>query len=586
MRITLTLIVLLFTLSCTSTTAQPPIATSTEALMAVEVSHTSTTNGIELRSTERAATVFALQTASATPLPTRTPTETLTPTPTLPTRTPVPHLLSQQGPWLLYLHNIPRPAMMGIMEVPAEFILMNQDGSGRTSIPMPCYRDANAFFKDSGISANYMAPYGSGLYLFRPSENTGIVIRGMYGGYLDCRTNFNGDEKGGLLVSFYQASNDVSPELILYELPGGQIRERFPLVRCSKDTDICEKFRSNWSDMMNQQPRWSPNGRYLAFVALQDAPSSDLFVYDTQNGDLRRLTNGPDWVGPIEWSPDGTHIIMQELLNSSEFLFGPHSKPPSSVWSVSVPTNEIKLLYSTGEEPWWQNILLWLDEKRFIAYAGFLVDADQARDLRLVDMEAGTNRILFNGVFAAISFDPVHEVFAIYEQNTEYCLSNSICLVSMKDGSIRTFEHLPVYISFTRWDEKTGLFVSNSDCENDPQSLQAFNYQGTFTCVPKPTPTSIQLEIASYPAPNRQWSISVKDGLWLETQGQPVVKLNQQEASNVIWCPDSSCFFFFIPQQDQKWSLYHVSMPNLTVKMVDDGIENDGANAQWLGGEK
>ena len=583
MRITLTLMILLLTLGCTSTTTQPPIAPNTEALVAVEASRTPTPDGLVLRSTERAATVFAIQTASGTFLPTHTPTETLTLTPT---RTPVPHLLSPQGPWLLYLHNIPRPQMMDIMEVPTEFVLLNQDGSGRTSIPLPCSRDVNTFFMGSSASSNYMTPYGSGLYLFRPSENTGIVIRGMYEGYPGCRTNFNGDEKGGLLTRFYQASNDVSPELILYELPDGKIRERFPLIRCPQGVNFCEEFKSNWSDMMIQQPRWSPNGRYLAFVALLDATSSDLFVYDTQNGDLRRLTNGPDWVGPIEWSPDGTQIIVQELLSDFEFLFTPHSKPPSSVWSVSVSTNEIKLLYSTGEDPSWQNILLWLDDKRFITYEGFLVDADQARDLRLVDMEAGTNRILFNGVFVMISFDPVHEVFIIYEQNTENCLPSTICLVSLKDGTIRIPQNIPPYMPFPDWDENTGLFVSGEACENDPQNLQALDYRGNFICAPQPVPTQPSVETVSYPAPNGQWNVSIKDGLWLETQGQQAVKLNEQEASNVIWCPDSSCFFFFIAQQNQLWSLYHASVPDLKVKMVDEGIANDGTNAQWLGGEK
>jgi hypothetical protein len=190
-------------------------------------------------------------------------------------------------------------------------------------------------------------------------------------------------------------------------------------------------------------------------------------------------------------------------------------------------------------------------------------------------------------VFVMISFDPIHQVFVIYEQNTENCLPSSICLVSMKDGTIRPLEDLPDYLSFPDWDENTGLFVSGSDCENDPQSLQAFNYQGTFKCVPKPTPTStsVPLETASYPAPNGQWNVSVKDGLWLEAKGKPAVQLSQQAASNVIWCPDSSCFFFFMSQQDQKWSLYHVSMPDLTIKMVDEGIEFTGG-AKWLGGEK
>lgn len=521
-------------------------------------------------------------------------TETAIPLPTfeLPTVTPVPtevtSLLTLNGPWLVYLHNSPRPAMMDIAEVPAEFVLLNQDGSGRTAITLPCSQDVNTFLMDSGNSTNYLARYAGGLYLFRPSAATGMVVRGMHQGYPVCQHYFRGDEKGGLLASFYQASNDVSPELILYELPSGRIRERFPLVRCSNNTNVCEKYRSNWPEMMRQRPRWSPNGRYLAFVSILDATSSDLFVYDTQDGKLRRLTNGPDWVGPIEWSPDGTQIIMQEILNDSEFLFDPYSKAPASVWSVSVSTNEIRLLYSTGNAYTIQNILFWLDDKRFIAYEGFLVNADQARGLRLVDMEAGTDRILFKGVFVMIRFDPVHEVFAIYEQNTELCLPNIICLVSMKDGTIRPLEGPPTYMSFPNWDENTGMFVSSSDCENDPQSLQAFNYQGTLKCVPKPTLTptvSVPLEIVSYRAPNGKWTTSAQDGLWLESEGQTAVQISQETATDVIWCPNSNCFFFSVLQQNQQWTLYHVSLPDLIIKLVDEGIESNSIY-QWLGSEK
>ncbi len=367
----------------------------------------------------------------------------------------------------------------------------------------------------------------------------------------------------------------------------GKIHERFPLVRCSKDTDVCEKFRSNWPEMINQSPRWSPNGRYLAFVSILDATSSDLFVYDSQTGNLRRLTNGPDWVGPIEWSPDGTRIIMQEILNDSEYeyLFDPGSKPPSSVWSVSVNTSEIKLLYSTGNAYTIQNILLWLDDQRFIAYEGWLVNADQARDLRLVDMKAGTDKILFHGVFAMISFDPVHEVFVVYEQNTENCLPSNKCLVSMKDGTIRSLEGESYDLSFPDWDENTGLFVSGSDCKNDRQSFQAFNYRGMSKCVPKPTPTSTPVKTASYLAPNGKLSTSVTDGIWLETESKSMIQVSPETASDVIWCPNSSCFFFSVLQQDRTWNLYHVSLPDLTIKLVDEGIESSDTY-QWLGVEQ
>jgi hypothetical protein len=521
------------------------------------------------------------------------PTETLTPTAIrMPTLTSAPSLLSSQGPWLLYLHTIPRSGSMeiGVPAVPEKFMLVNQDGSERTPIHFIPAQDENTFLTDRGSAKKYLVSYAGELYLFRPSDAKVMSIGEAHCGYPFCPDDLGSDDKGVVLAKFYQAADDVSPELVLYELPSGKVRERFPLVRCSLDTDVCENFRSNWGEMMRQKLQWSPNRRYLAFVAVMDATSSDLFVYDTQTGNLRRLTNGPDWVGAIEWSPDGTQIIMQELLNDTEFLFDPNSKPPSSVWSVSVSTNEIKQLYSTGEDPTWQNILLWLDDTHFIAYGGFLVDADQARELRLVDTETGTSKILFDGVFVGISFDRVHEVFAIYEQNTEHCLPSSICLVSIKAGTIRPLDVDPYSFSFPWWEENSGLFVSGSDCENDPQSLQAVNYQGAFRCVPKvgptptPSPTLSPLETASYPSPDRQWRVSVKDGLWLETTGEPAVRISQQAASDVIWCPDSSCFYFFVPEQNQTWSLYHVSMFDRTVKLVDESLET--GNAQWLGDEK
>lgn len=531
------------------------------------------------------------------------PTETFTPLPTFASIPPTATLsstsipntavptsesivpLSTHGPWLVYRHNALTLGYADVPGKPEEFVIINQDGSGRTLITLPdC--DVDAFFMENDNSANYMANIGRDVYVFRPSQATGLLVyRQLWFSY--CGTYFSGNEKGGLLTSFYQASKDVSPELILYELPSGKIRERFPLVRCSKDTDVCEKFRSNWPEMMLQKPQWSPNGRYLAFVAILDAASSDLFVYDAETRRLRRLTNGPDWVGPIEWSPDGTQIIMQEILNDDEeeFLFDPHSKPPSSVWSVSVSTSEIKALYTIEDASTIQNILLWLDNKRFIAYEGFLVDADQAHDLRLVDIEAGTNRILFDGVFGMVSFDPVHEVFAIYEINTEYCLPTSICLVSMNDGAVHALGALPDYLSFPHWDENTGLFVSGTDCASDPKSWQAVDYQGAFSCVPKSVTTPESLETTSYFAPNGEWSISVKDGLWLETVGNPAVLVSQETASDVIWCPDSSCFFFSSLQQNHSWNLYHVSLPDLSIKMVDEGIYSRGTY-RWLGAEK
>jgi dipeptidyl aminopeptidase/acylaminoacyl peptidase len=367
-------------------------------------------------------------------------------------------------------------------------------------------------------------------------------------------------------------------------LPHGRVRDRFPLVTCTQDVKTCVDVRSIWEEMGGARLQWSPNGRYLAFVAILDGISSDLFVYDAQNSNLRRLTHGPDWVGPIEWSPDGTQIVMQEYLNQDLVDYGPSFAVPSSVWAVSLSTNEIRLLL-TGNAYMHHNILRWLDDRRFIAYEGSLLDPMYgALNLRVVDMETGTSRMLFDDWFVMHNFDPIHETLAIIKQGTEKS-PDGIYLVSIKTGTVRRLEQ-PPYLSWDfRWDSGTGLFVTIDDCQNDPQSLQAFDYQANFSCVPRPTQTPEPMEIASYPAPNGISSISVKGGLWLETESKPAIQVSPETASDIIWCPDSSCFFFSVLKQNQQWTLYHVSLVDLTIRMVDEGIQSTGSY-KWLGVEQ
>jgi WD40 repeat protein len=56
-------------------------------------------------------------------------------------------------------------------------------------------------------------------------------------------------------------------------------------------------------------PAWSPDGRFMVFSAIVDS-KSDLFVYDLQEEERRRLTNDP--FGDLQpvWSPDGSTIAF------------------------------------------------------------------------------------------------------------------------------------------------------------------------------------------------------------------------------------------------------------------------------------
>ena len=57
------------------------------------------------------------------------------------------------------------------------------------------------------------------------------------------------------------------------------------------------------------QPRWSPDGRHVAFVAVVN-DQADLYVMPRTGGQPRRLTQDAAEDGSPDWSPDGRHLYF------------------------------------------------------------------------------------------------------------------------------------------------------------------------------------------------------------------------------------------------------------------------------------
>jgi dipeptidyl aminopeptidase/acylaminoacyl peptidase len=82
-------------------------------------------------------------------------------------------------------------------------------------------------------------------------------------------------------------------------------------------------------------PRWSPDGRWLAFLstragAEQPEPArAQIYVLSLAGGEARRVTNLKNGVSNFEWSPDGSRIVAVSRLGPSDSR--PENKERSDV---------------------------------------------------------------------------------------------------------------------------------------------------------------------------------------------------------------------------------------------------------------
>src|SRR5262249_27523241 len=83
-------------------------------------------------------------------------------------------------------------------------------------------------------------------------------------------------------------------------------------------TDGGEPVRFTNGPRRDSQPRWSPDGRLLAFVRqLPDRPPQ-LYLIRTDGGEAWPLTDLPKGAGNAAWSPDGRRICFEAAVGGDK----------------------------------------------------------------------------------------------------------------------------------------------------------------------------------------------------------------------------------------------------------------------------
>src|SRR5260370_13554072 len=57
-------------------------------------------------------------------------------------------------------------------------------------------------------------------------------------------------------------------------------------------------------------PRWSPDGKYLAFSSARNGGKNQVWLLDRRGGEAQKLTDVAQGVNDFEWSPDSTRLVL------------------------------------------------------------------------------------------------------------------------------------------------------------------------------------------------------------------------------------------------------------------------------------
>lgn len=186
--------------------------------------------------------------------------------------------------------------------------------------------------------------------------------------------------------------NDQGLDLMEVRIPSGETKLITNLVSYSENELVndplsTKAFASYAISGYYDNAAWQPGtGQLLAFAGAINAPTSDLYVYDTQTEKITQLTDGPSHAIDPNWSPDGKYILHYGVSWVPPFggaIGGANQL--DGVWAVQISDGKVITLPKPKSIT--DNFVGWQDDSHYITY-----DSDDecfSQSLRSVDVVSG-----------------------------------------------------------------------------------------------------------------------------------------------------------------------------------------------------
>ncbi|HET9220625.1 MAG TPA: prolyl oligopeptidase family serine peptidase [Terriglobia bacterium] len=133
------------------------------------------------------------------------------------------------------------------------------------------------------------------------------------------------------------------------------------------------------------RPAWSPDGKWIGFIAVQDNGNKDLRAVSIDGQSTLTLTDTLAQEEEFVWAPDSNHIAFTQRVG-----------PLTSIMSVDLQTSAVRKL---ADGPAWN--LQWSPDGKWIAFVADLLQPDddsrENEDIFLIPAEGGSPRLLTPG---------------------------------------------------------------------------------------------------------------------------------------------------------------------------------------------
>ncbi len=213
---------------------------------------------------------------------------------------------------------------------------------------------------------------------------------------------------GGLLavIEIENIYERTPPQLYLLRLPDGEVTPVAQLHPGGVDPSDAVAVDRWAATGPRNSLAWSPDGSRLAFNAVIDGDTGDLYVYSLADGSLSRLTTGPTESALPVWAPDGTRIVHASV-ERVYYEYSGRGYDYTGVWSAMADGSGVELLSETRFYGF-ETVLGWLSDTAMLMDTESIQEnmACPLRDLRTFDLLTHRSTTLVHLRYSSRAYDP------------------------------------------------------------------------------------------------------------------------------------------------------------------------------------